>query len=122
MARQGGESSLSRRRDLLGLGLLHPDDGIARRAAELIRRDWGAFDKPLWQRAPEHRGPEVEAAQRAVDELAGEWVTRWVEWGSRPPDRGLVEEGIRRCYELSGQRWHGRVIWARAISQRITFS
>jgi hypothetical protein len=37
-----------------------------------------------------------------------------VEWGSAcgPSDRELVEDGIRRCYELSGERWHGRVIWA----------
>ena len=106
MTRQGKESSLSARRGLLGLGLLHPDDAMAGYAASLIRQDWDAGDRGV-----QLRRPEVEAARRAVDELAGEWVTRWVEWASAPPDRELVEDGIRRCYELSGVELHGHVIW-----------
>ena len=96
------------RQFLLGLWLLHPDGAMAACAAELIRRDRSAGDG----RARDNR-PQALAARRAVEELAGEWVTQWVEWGGAtgPPDRRLVEDGIRRCYRLSGVRWPGRVVW-----------
>lgn len=40
-------------------------------------------------------------------------VDRWVDWGlsTEPADRDQVEDGMRRCYELAGLAWHGRVVW-----------
>ncbi len=102
------ESYPSRRRDAIGRGLLDPDDAIVACAVEIIRNERNDGDgKPrLTERDP-------QAAERAVDRLGDEWVDRWVGWGSAgaPADRSLVEDGIRRCYELSGQAWHGRVVW-----------
>jgi hypothetical protein len=31
--------------------------------------------------------------------------------GSRRPYPPPLEDGLRRCYELPNQPWHGRVIW-----------
>jgi hypothetical protein len=100
----------SSRKHLLGLGLLHPDDAMAACAAELVRQGWDAAARG----GDGASRPTAPAAERAVEELAEEWVAQWAEWGGAcgPSDRELVEDGIRRCYALSGVPWHGRVIWA----------
>src|SRR5512133_4318125 len=51
-----------------------------------------------WDPVPPHAcltEGEAPAVARAIDELAEEWVERWVSWGraSEPADRGQVEDG-----------------------------
>lgn len=62
--------------------------------------------------APQRIGISAEV-QQTVDDLADRWVNHWVAWSNATEaiDRDLVEDGIRRCYELSGMRWHANVIW-----------
>jgi hypothetical protein len=88
----------------LAHGLVHLDTRIVACAAETIRtmREY----VPLTE-------DEADAARPVVAGLTDEWAKRWTEWGnaSGPADREVVEDGIRRCYELSDEPWPGQVIW-----------
>jgi hypothetical protein len=96
------------RLDVLGLGLLHPNDSIVWHAAQAVRAE-RERRRPL-PRLTDHASL---AAEGEVDERADEWTRHWAEWGNAgwPVDRDLVEDGIRRCYELWNQPWHGRIVW-----------
>lgn len=56
-----------------------------------------------------------------IDELTDEdralmpvIVEKWIRKGVdvTPVDHAVVEDGMRRCYEMAGLEWHGRVVWA----------
>ena len=105
------ESDPRSRIDLLSIGELHPDDAIVARAQAIRRHD---REQPAGGRGVGLAGPEVAAAHRRLAGLADDgWIAGWVAWGNAagPADRDRVEAGIRRCYELSGVRWHGQVVW-----------
>lgn len=94
-----------RLRAAIAAGLLHPRADIARRAL-VLHRDGRAADAP----APPASPVGITAEQRSQ---VPAWCERWSGWARRsaPADRAPVEDGMRRCYLLSGRRWHGRVVW-----------
>ena len=52
----------------------------------------------------------ITDGQRAqLAPYAEAWIERVLATG--PADRSRVEDGMRRCYEAAGLRWHGRVVW-----------
>jgi len=104
----------------LAARLVDPDDDVARRAGERF---------PGWLRAVGRAGDEAprtdaeaEALLRRAAELVAEQVMEQVAEqesdrirradGTAPVDRDVVEDGLRRCYELAGLTWPGQVIWA----------
>ncbi|MBM2616018.1 hypothetical protein JIG36_10665 [Actinoplanes sp. LDG1-06] len=94
----GYEQGRSRRAlDLIGAGLLHPDEGMRSRARELLT----TTPPP----------PLDEAERQAVLATAAGGTTP--EWAHAvaPADREVVEHGIRECYRLAGLDGPESIVW-----------
>jgi hypothetical protein len=112
--------------DVLGAGLLHPDEAMRNRARAIASRPgppprasrhWeAALAWRPWEAPPAAPAwlVKLEMAAEILAEVPVRADPRWLEWAWRtaPADRESVEAGIRACYRLDGLAEPATIVWA----------